>query len=249
MLALVGALFFANLSMHLDVLGWFPGWQRRGSLLGVDIIVVMILVITARILPGFTRNATSDASIRSSPRLDAASVLGMVLLTLGDALAAAPAWIATAAATTSVLTMLRAARWGALRCAKLPLLWILHLGHAWVALGLALRALSALSPSVPASLATHALTVGAISSLTLGMMARVALGHTGRMLHASKPVATAFVLIVLAAVVRVIGPLLAGDGYRLSLLVAGSSWVAAFVIYLIVYVPVLVAPRVDGKPG
>jgi uncharacterized protein involved in response to NO len=154
-----------------------------------------------------------------------------------------------AAATTSVLAALRSVRWGARGSLGIPLLWILHFGCAWVPIGLGLRALSALTPAVPASLATHALTAGAISSLTLGMMARVALGHTGRPLHAPKPMTLSFVLVTLAAVARVFAPLLNQGWYRLSLFVAGSAWVAAFAIYCVVYVPMLVAPRVDGKAG
>jgi uncharacterized protein involved in response to NO len=93
-------------------------------------------------------------------------------------------------------------------------LWILHTGYGWLALGLLLRAFAGFDPSVPASLATHALTVGAIGSLTLGMMARVSLGHTGRALVASRPTVWAFGAITAAAFARAILPLL---GARLVL--------------------------------
>jgi len=81
------------------------------------------------------------------------------------------------------------------------------------------------------------------------MMARVALGHSGRLLAASRPIVVAFALSLLAAVVRVGAPLLGSDRYRITVVLAGALWTAAFALYLVVYVPILVAPRVDGKPG
>jgi len=97
--------------------------------------------------------------------------------------------------------------------------------------------------------ATHALTVGAIGSLTLGMMARVALGHTGRPLAAPKAMAVGFALVTVAALVRVGGPLLAPAFYGPALVASGALWTVAFAIYLRVYAPILLRPRVDGRPG
>jgi uncharacterized protein involved in response to NO len=128
-------------------------------------------------------------------------------------------------------------------------LWILHAGYGWLALGLLLRALAGFDSAVPGSLATHALTVGAIGSLTLGMMARVSLGHTGRALVASMPTVWAFGAITAAAFARVIVPLLAPGWYFTALVASAGLWTAAFVLYLVAYLPVLVTPRVDGKPG
>jgi len=91
--------------------------------------------------------------------------------------------------------------------------------------------------------------VGAIGSLTLGMMARVSLGHTGRMLVASPGASAAFVAITLATLVRVLGPLLAPRWYFASLVAAGSLWVAAFALFVRVYWPILSSPRGDGRPG
>jgi uncharacterized protein involved in response to NO len=137
--------------------------------------------------------------------------------------------------------------WGSGRSFCDPLLWILHVGYAWIPLGLLLRAMSGLW-SLPVSLSTHALTVGAIGSMTLGMMARVALGHTGRPLTATRPVAAAFVLMTLAACFRILGPLFP-QHYIAALTISSGLWTVAFGIYLFVFIPVLTAPRVDGKAG
>ncbi|HRH01170.1 MAG TPA: NnrS family protein, partial [Polyangiaceae bacterium] len=121
---------------------------------------------------------------------------------------------------------------------------------AWVPLGLALRVAAALTPLVPPSLATHALTVGAIGGMTLGMMARVSLGHTGRALEVGRSVTAAFVLVTLAALVRVGGPLALGAARtRIALHVSGALWTAAFALFVVAYAPILTRARADGKPG
>jgi len=112
-----------------------------------------------------------------------------------------------------------------------------------------LKGLASLYPALPATAALHALTVGAVGVLTLGMMARVALGHTGRPLEVHSAVVVAFVLVNAAAFVRSIGPMLAPVHYLVVLDVSATLWTIAFLTYAIVYLPILVRPRVDGKPG
>ena len=92
-------------------------------------------------------------------------------------------------------------------------------------------------------------TVGAIGSISLGMMARVALGHTGRALVASKPVVWAFGAITMAAFARVVVPMFAPGWYFGTLVAAAALWTLAFLLYVVAYFPILVMPRVDGKPG
>jgi uncharacterized protein involved in response to NO len=93
------------------------------------------------------------------------------------------------------------------------------------------------------------LTVGAIGSLTLGMMARVALGHTGRPLVVAKPIAWAFAAISVAGIARVVGPFAAPAWYFPSLVTAGALWSIAFLVFAVVYAPILSKPRTDGKAG
>jgi uncharacterized protein involved in response to NO len=248
-LGILTALLAANVAVHLDALGLAPGWRRRGCLVGVDVVVVVILVIAGRVFPMFTRNATGMKTIRSSPRLDILTVGAIVLLCVLDAVIPDHMATAVVAASAGVLAAARTVHWGARHSVKHPLLWILHLGYAWIPFGLVLRAIAVVDHAIPPSLATHALTAGAIGSLTLGMMARVALGHTGRVLTVSKPVAAAFALITLAALVRVLGPLAQPGWYLATVLCAGSLWSLAFLLYLVSYTPFLLFPRIDGKPG
>ena len=244
----VMALWLADLAVHLDALGVLVAWRKRASLVAVDLVVLLIMFLAARIFPMFTRNATKVQSIRNVPALDWAAMGAMLAVLLSDLLLPGSRLGSGLCAATAALALARSATWGAHHSLRVPLLWILHAAHLWIPIGLVLRALSALTYVVPPSSALHALTVGAIGSATLGMMARVGLGHTGRALEPPKIIAVAFLLLTLAAVVRVAGPF-ALALYRPSLYVAGSLWTAAFVAYVVVYAPILSTPRPDGKPG
>jgi uncharacterized protein involved in response to NO len=250
MLGVLGALFAANLVVHLESLGLVTiGAARHATLVAVDIVALVILIIAGRVFPMFTRNATGVTTIRSNPALDLVTVVGMAALAVLDTIAPEHAVGAAAAGVVGVLAAARATHWGTLHTARHPLLWILHAGYAWLALGLMLRALAAFVPAIPPSIATHAITVGAIGSLTLGMMARVSLGHTGRPLVAPRPVTWAFGAITAAAFSRVIAPLVAPGWYLRELAAAGALWTAAFLLFLVAYSRVLVSPRVDRRPG
>jgi uncharacterized protein involved in response to NO len=249
MLAVLSVLLATNVAMHLDALGLAHGWRRTGAWIAIDVLVLLISVIAGRVFPSFTRNATGESSIRNLPKLDAVAIASLVAVILVDAFRARPEVVAPVLLVAAVAAIARAVHWGTVHARRKPLLWILHAGYAWIPIGLALRAWSALDPTVPSSPALHALTLGAIGSLTLGMMARVTLGHTGRMLAASRTTALAFALVSIGAIVRVLGPLLAPSLYMPSIVVSGLAWTGAFALYLRVHAPMLVAPRVDGKPG
>ncbi len=249
MLAALAVLWATNLATHLDALGVLPGWRRRGALLAVDAVVFVILAMAGRVFPMFTRNATGVQTIRNIPALDKATLVAAALLCAAEGAMPDSKVAAVLAGVTGLAAAARAIHWGAQHTRKVPLLWILHAGYAWTCLGLVLRAVSAFTPAVPSPVATHALTVGSIGGLTLGMMARVSLGHTGRPLTTSRAVTASFVCVTAAALVRVGAPLVSASLYRPSLMVAGVLWSLAFALYVAVYAPILAAPRADGKPG
>ncbi len=250
MIFLIVALFAANAVTHLDALHVLPlGSARRACWVAIDLTVVMMLIMSGRVVPMFTRNTTGATTIRSIPALDVAAPAAAGLLALVDAVALQSVASAIVCASSALVTFARAARWGTLASLRHPLLWILHAGHAWIVMGFALRALSLVWPAVTGPLAVHAFTVGAIGSFTLGMMARVALGHTGRLLAVGKPITVAFVLVTLAAIVRTIVPIFAPMRTMISIEAAATLWSLAFLLFLVVYVPIVISPRVDGKPG
>ncbi len=137
--------------------------------------------------------------------------------------------------------------WQPWRTLGTPLVWILHAAYAWIIVHLALRSLAGLEV-LAGSFATHALTVGAIGGLTLGMMTRTARGHTGRPLRADGWEVAMFVLIQIAAAVRVFGGM-ASIPYLASVQASAVLWSAAFALYAVRYWPVLMRSRLDGQPG
>lgn len=249
MVAILAALWLANLAVHLDALDVLPDVRRRATLFALDVVVLLVVVISGRVIPMFTKNATLATTVRSLPGLDKAAIVAMAATALVGVASNDPRVGGVAAAITAVLVAARAITWGAERTAKHPLLWILHAGHAWIVVGLLLRAAAVLTTMVPMSAANHALTVGAIGALTLGMMTRVSLGHTGRLLASTTAMTLSFAFLSLAALVRVFVPILDMTSYRPSLFVSGGLWTAAFVVFAVVCAPILTAPRVDGKPG
>jgi uncharacterized protein involved in response to NO len=249
MLGVLAGLFICNALVHAQALGLLPlGVARRACLAAVDVVLMVILIILGRVLPMFTRNATGATDIRSLPALDRACVGAMLGLTVLDGLAPGSMLAAAAAEITATLAVLRALHWGARHSWRQPLLWILHAGYAWLVVGLVLRGIAALG-FFPSSLATHVLTVGTIGGLTLGMMARVALGHTGRLLEPPRVMTVAFIAIQVATAARVVVPWLWPATYLTALWIAGAAWMLAFGLYAVSYAHVLVGPRVDGKPG
>ncbi len=245
--AVVGLLSFANALTHLAALGILPGWDRRGLFLGVDLLIVVIVVISARIVPSFTRNATRRDDVRSSPRLDALALALTAASTASNFIVGPSAVTSLLSALAGAALLARARHWGAFACRREPLLWILHVGHGFVALGFLLRALAPMLPLLGGS-ALHAFTAGGIGCLTLGMMARVTLGHTGRMLTASRATGVMFALISAAATLRILAPLLPAWYFEV-LVVAGCAWTLAFALFVAGYARALLRPRVDGQPG
>ncbi|MFW5968092.1 MAG: NnrS family protein [Persicimonas sp.] len=245
---ILGLLWAANAAMHASAIGLVDGWERPALLLSLDLIIVIALIVGGRIIPMFTRNATGVAT-RSHKWLERAVFVG-VAASIAMYLVW-PASLATAAVTAAagLAVAARMTHWGAKATWDKPILWVLHLGHAWIAVGLLLRAAAIVWTDVSAAMAIHALTVGAIGLLTLGMMARVALGHTGRRLTVARPIAWAFGAIALAALFRTAAPIVAPAMYVDWVWVSSLLWAAAFLVYLVVYTPILVRPRADGRPG
>ena len=138
--------------------------------------------------------------------------------------------------------------WQPLKTLRTPLVWVLHLAYLWIPLHLLLRGLAAMGLLAP-TLATHALTLGAIGGLIIGMMTRTALGHTGRLLRAAPGDVASFGLIAAAAAVRVGWPLLAPAQTVNAVLLSAALWSAGFALYTLRYWSILTRARVDGRPG
>lgn len=247
LIVLLGLLTVANLAFHAARLGWLHIATVAPVQIAILIVVVIESVIGTRVIPMFTRNGAPGVQPIVNPRRDQ--------ITLGLLVAASLAWIAglpallsaTLALLAGAALLYRLFAWRAHRTWRFPLLWILHLSTAWIPVGLVLLALAELD-IVSVSAAFHALTVGSMAGLILGMMTRTTLGHTGRMLIAGKIEIAIYVLIQLGAVSRVLAAL-NGRLMLVGLVLAGVCWSSAFILFALTYGRYLFNARIDGREG
>jgi uncharacterized protein involved in response to NO len=251
-LALLIGLAFANLLMRLEWMGVSDGAARYGTTLAVGIVLLMVTVIGGRIIPAFTQNALRetqpDLVIAARPMLDRATILATVLMVAVDLALPQSTLAALVTAAAALLHGLRLAGWKSTRTLSRPLLWILHLGYAWIPASLGLKACDSLGLAWGGGW-LHALTVGAFATMILAVSSRAALGHTGRPLVAARRTVAAFALVSLAALVRTVLDSLPSEFYATALCASGLAWIAAFLLWLWVYLPILARARADGAPG
>lgn len=227
----------ANALMHAGPLGLGDD-GGLGLRLAIAVLVGLIGLIGGRIVPSFTRNWLHKRGETRLPapfgRYDRACLAVLALsLALWVALPDLP-WVGAGLILSAALWLGRVARWrGHLTLAE-PLVWSLHLGILWVPVGLLLIGLAPLWAAVPPSAGLHALTAGAMGSMTLAVMTRATLGHTGRALEADAPTAVLYGLVSLAAAARVAAAL--DPAHVLPLIwFAAAAWCAAFVLFAAVY--------------
>ena len=245
LLALLAA---ANLLFHLALMGMLALSAMTPLYAALALIVMIECVMGGRVIPAFTMAVTPGLKLVVRPALErftlGATALGLLLWLL-----AAPA-LPTAAVLllASALQLRRLLGWRSDVTRQRPILWILHAAYAWIPVALALLALAQFG-LVSNSAGVHALAVGATGGLIIGMVTRTARGHTGRPLQVSRPEVLAYALVMTAALLRVVLPLLAPSLYVVALLAATVAWSAAFLIYLWIYTPWLLRTRLDGKDG
>ena len=245
LLMLMGAIAAA---LHLGLRGVFELPPRLGMVLGLDVMLFIMAVMGGRVIPMFTNNGVRGAGATRNALVEKLALGSILLLVVADFLQLQSGFIAAIALIAAIAHGVRLTLWRPWRTLAVPLVWILHAAYSWIVVHLALRALSAMG-WLAESYAIHALTVGAIGGLTLGMMTRTARGHTARPLVADGYELTSFLLIQAAAFVRVFGGMVSAAWILPSAVISGVLWSAAFCIYAVRYWPVLTRPRLDGKPG
>jgi len=246
--ALLALMSIASGFVHLAQLAVvrMPAWA--GLQLGLDVVLFIVSVMGGRVIPMFTNNGVPGASATRKTVVER-TALGLVLaLLLADALGVTGMPLVVVAGSACLAHAIRWALWQPWKTLRVPLVWVLHLAYFWIPAHLALRALAEVGV-VSSSSATHALTVGAIGGLVIGMMTRTARGHTARPLRADRIDTTCYVLVALSAVARVAFPLLAPAYTLVAVQCSAVLWSAGFGLYALRYWPVLTRARLDGKPG
>lgn len=222
----------------------------RGAM---GMVLLLLTIIGGRIIPAFTANHLRargmDVVAAKRGVVEVVTVVSMSLYVVALVWMPTSQAVGLLAAAAALAHAWRMAGWGGHRSLDTPIVWVLHLAYLWLPVGLALHALDQLAGVSFAVYWMHALGAGAMGGMILAVMTRAALGHTGRALVVSRFIVAAYVLHTVSVVLRVFGPTLLPLPYALVVTVAGVAWVLAWLLFVIVYAPILLLPRVDGKPG
>ena len=244
-LGLMGAL---NIGFHAAALAGRLDWSLYTSEAATGLVTVFVTVIGGRVIPMFTANAVPGVRIRRWATVER-GVIPLTLLATLAAASPAPGWlVAVLALGAAVAQGVRLYGWDSMRTLRKPIVAILHVAYAFLPVGFLLIAAAA-AGWIDRSTALHALTVGVIGCAIIAMITRTALGHTGRPLQTGTVEHLAYLLMILAAVIRVAGPLALPALKLQAVTLAGACWAASLILYAIKYAPFLTRPRLDGKEG
>jgi uncharacterized protein involved in response to NO len=251
---LLAVLTVANGLVHLDA-GGVLDEARRGLYLALDVFLLMITVISGRIVPAFTNSFLllrhpESGPIGSRPALDRLAIASMAVVALSElVLGDSGPVVGIACLVASVVLTVRFALWRTALTIGTPILLILHVGVAWLVLGLLARGLALMFGVLPPTAALHVLTIGAIGTMVMGVMSRATLGHTGRQMHAPPAMTIAYCLLGLAVLSRLAGLTMDAALATPFLVASGALWTAAFGLFAATIAPMVLSPRVDGGPS
>jgi len=248
--ALIGLLGAGNIVFHLEALG-IISQERYGVRIGVALLTMLIGLIGGRIVPSFTNNWLARGKL---PRAAGASI-ALDRFVHGSTALAVLLWVALPYSPFAGAALLfagatharRLMGWQGWRTIREPLVLVLHIAYGWIPVGLVLLGTAILlDPSIsPAGV--HALTTGAVGTMTLAVMTRATLGHSGRELHAEAGTVAIYIAISASALTRVIA-VFDSQFAEVLLPVAGVLWLVAFVLFVVLYGPMHVRPRAGEAP-
>ncbi|MDQ7262922.1 NnrS family protein [Paracoccus sp. PS-1] len=248
-LALLGLFTAGNALFHIEAARGGAAFEGLGMRLGLAAALILIALIGGRIIPSFTRNWLAA---RGAGRLPAAfgrgdgAVLGLTALTLAGFVAAPDAsampWLMLACGAAHLW---RLARWQGVQTGAEPLLWVLHLAYALLALGFWAEAAAGFG-LLAAAPARHVWLAGTIGLMTLAVMSRASLGHSGRALHAGRGTTALYLALLGSVALRLLAGLLPAQVWLLHL--SGTLWLLAFGGFALLYLPVLAGPKIARKP-
>jgi len=248
-LLLLALLGLANLAFYLGAAGWLPGGVHLGVHGGLYLVLGMVLFMGSRVIPFFTQRGVGyKVELKKQRWNDNLTLALYPLFLLSEVLLPGHLLGALLAAALLILNSLRVSGWYTLGIWQKPLLWGLFATFLMINLGFLLRALMPVT-AIPDFLPIHAYAVGGIGIVTLSMMARVTLGHTGRNVHQSPPVVTLLLLgMVLSVMARVFPPLIDFAHYAFWVTLSGILWIVTFALFVVVFTPMLLSPGADARP-
>lgn len=253
LLAVLAALWATDVAFYWGLYHRNDGAALHALIVGIDIVLILITVIGGRIIPTFTTSALKQRGVSGPtpawPGITELAVGSMIAVALSDLFVPDGTIAGVIAALAAIVHAARLAQWRTLKSLRQPIVWVLHLAYVWLPVGLALKAFALVTGAAPAAFWLHALTIGAAATMIFAVMTRASLGHTGRPLVVEPVIALAYLLLTAAALVRVFGLAVLRIAYPEVIIAAAFLWTAAFVLFTWIYAPMLLAPRIDGKPG
>ncbi len=249
-LSKVVLMLLANLIFYAGALGFLEQGIHIGLYGGLYMILALLFVMIRRVVPFFIEKGLNNSFIPVNRTwLDVASIVLFIIWVMFDLFINADNLLALASVLLFILHTIRLKDWYTSAIFKVPLLWSLYIGYAALTLGFLIKTLSIWGDIAP-SLATHTFAVGGVGIMTLAMMSRVTLGHTGRdVFNPPKMVIPIFLLIIAASISRVFLPILNADLYLIWIGTSQVLWIVAFTIFSFVFIPQLIKPRIDNRPG
>ena len=248
------ALTVTNLFFYLTLLDLLSHHVQLGLdrilYCALYLIIFLILLLGRRVTPMFITNGVGYPVTLTNRRwLDISCVVLLLIFMASELLLTLPAIAALCAALLCLLHAIRIAGWHTHGIWRKPLLWILYLAYGWIIIGFAITAATHYF-ELSSKLALHAFAYGGIGMMTIGMMARVTLGHTGRKVtHPPAVLTLCLPLLLTGCLIRVVMPPLLPEWHALWIGASQLLWVCTFVMFAAIYTPFLIRPRIDGRPG
>ena len=243
-------LFSCNILFYMGALEFVPNGERWGLYSGFYILLSLTIMMGRQLIPFFIQAAVAGpVKLRNWKWLDISSLFLFLSFVIFDVFFYEKIVIGILSGLLFILYGIRMIGWYTGEIWTRPLLWVLYLAYGWIVIGFGLKFTQVLFNISP-FLSIHAFAIGGISMMTIGMMARVSLGHTGR--DISKPPSAlfwVFTTLFLATIIRVILPLLLPGNYILWIGLSQVLWLISFSMFVFLYLPMFVSPRIDGNPG
>ncbi|MDH5660157.1 MAG: NnrS family protein [Gammaproteobacteria bacterium] len=238
----------ANLVVHLSALDIINTSDVMGSRMMLYMVILLIVIMGGRVIPFFTERGVTDVVTKKWNVIERLSPLSVILVATADVIYGNEIITGYFSLFAAIIQFVRLVGWYSNKIWNVPLVWILQLAYSWFIVGFILKASVIFNLNI-SLFSYHAFTVGGVGIMTLGMMARVSLGHTGREMKLNSWMVLAFILINIAAIMRVIVPVFLPDNYLQLIQLAGWLWVLSFIIFFIIYTPMWLNARVDGREG
>jgi uncharacterized protein involved in response to NO len=243
-------LMLCNVVFYLGITGVVSDGVQWGLYSAIYMIIALVLVMIRRVMPMFIKNGIDgDIELKNRAWLDYASLVLLIVFWISDVFTTYEHLTAAVAMILTLLHTIRLAGWYTNRVWSKPLVWVLVVAYGFIILGFALKVL-AIYANVSPSLSMHAFTAGGIGLVTIGMMSRVSLGHTGRNIFAPPAIVFwSFAALVLGAIIRVVFPLFNMELYIYWIVGSQLLWMIAFTLFVVLYAPMFLSARVDGRDG